>query len=143
MTPREIRDTANKMAANIGERAKVYVGFKDNDMPITGSIYTNWPAGSPAVKVDAEDWAELFGLLQEAWVAHHDEYCSRVTKKLALKIIQITDEQGECTDAALRGGWDFTGAQVDEFGDAACAKADEMAGRGPFEIVRVRGANAA
>ena len=143
MTPREIRDKANEMAKNIGERAKVYVGFSDRGLPITGSVYTNYPTSSPVVRAEAEDWSEIFSLLQEAWAAHHDEHCRRMTKKMALRIIEITDDQGECTDSALRGIWDFTDADVQEFGPGACAKADEMAGRGPFSITTIAGANAA
>jgi len=140
MTPREIRDACNEMAKGIGERANIHVGFNTFDEPLYANIMAG---GETRLRVKAEDWEELFRKLREEWKACDDEFRASMIKKMALEIIRITDEQGECTDAALRGGWTFTDADVERFGSDACAKADEMAGRGPFRITRIAGANAA
>jgi hypothetical protein len=63
-----------------------------------------------------------------------------MTADMALEILCITDEQGCCTDTVLRGS-KFSVGDAPRFGPVACGKANEMAGRGPFEIVSTAGAN--
>ena len=128
------------MAKSIGERTNIYISFSDSDLPLYAQIHAG---GETRVRARAEDWDELFVKLQEEWDAYASEYRASMTQKMALQIIKITDEQGECTDAALRGSWTFTDADVRQFGPEACAKADEMAGSGPFSITTIAGANAA
>ena len=140
MTPREIRDRINEIAKSIGERASIYVGFSGIELPLYATIHAG---GETRLRVRAENWEDMFTNIQDEWDAYDSEYRASMTQKMALQIIKITDEQGECTDAALRGSWTFTDADVRQFGPDACAKADEMAGRGPFSITTIAGANAA
>ena len=146
MTPREIKDALSEIAEAIGATAYVSADItaRNGGKPLSGCIYPNGvckPEGN--MRISADDWPELFDALWDAWAEHEVDHRRRATNKMALEIIRITDEQGECTDAALRGAWTFTDADVARFGSDACAKADEMAGRGPFKIIAMRGANAA
>lgn len=57
----------------------------------------------------------------------------RAIRKLALDIIDLTDQHGECTVAMLRGRR-HDQSDIDAFTDAACIRAGEMSGNAPFEV---------
>jgi hypothetical protein len=75
------------------------------------------------------------------WEEYRERFAQTVTRKMALAIIRLTDEFGECTDAALRD--EFDAGQVAAYSAEACALANTMAAKGPFTIIAVAGANAA
>ncbi len=86
-------------------------------------------------------WAEASAELLHQWEAQRANHRSVKLRKMAVEIIQITADQGECTDRALR--LNFDQAEIDAFGPDAAALATEMAGNGPFSIVTTAKANAA
>lgn len=57
----------------------------------------------------------------------------KVIRKLALDIIDLTDQHGSCTVAMLRGRR-HNQADIDAYKDAACVRAGELAGNAPFEV---------
>lgn len=144
MNPTEIRERLKTLAGNLGERGRVWVSVDSGGscLPVSGSVYTNWPNSDSVFRVEAETWPELLDLLDQRWTEYSEEHTRRMIQKMALEIIRITAEQGECTDAALRG-FTFTAADVEAFGRDACSKADEMANNGPFSIITLAKANAA
>ena len=75
------------------------------------------------------------------WNEMSERVSAETTKKLALAIIRITHEHGHCTDAALRA--EFDSADLQKYGSEAVTLANAMAENGPFEIVELKGANAA
>lgn len=56
-----------------------------------------------------------------------------VTRRMALAIIEITDEHTRCTEALLRGKG-FIQADIDTYRDAACERASEMCANTPFSV---------
>ncbi|MDX5028683.1 hypothetical protein, partial [Streptococcus suis] len=87
----------------------------------------------------AETFEELIEGIRSKWADHSAEYARKTTDNMALEIIRITDAFGECSDAAVRAD-KFTVRDVVMFGAAACARAAEMASKGPFSITPIGGA---
>lgn len=69
-----------------------------------------------------------------------DAHDATAIRAMALKIIELTADHGECTDAALRQHFDA--GDVARLGDRAAADANEIAAGGPFAIVALGGSNA-
>lgn len=139
MTPQEIRAELTALAAEIGPKARlsVSVTVSDYSNKLTGSIY---PVGITGSSVclhvqGVETWPEVVSAMRLRWEEHRDLHASNATKGMALAIIRLTAENGECTDSALR--CEFVQQEIDLYGDAAAALATEMGGNGPFEIVRL------
>lgn len=145
MTPQEVKAICLKMAKEIGPRGKVWcrINMENEDGTIEFTVYDNWPMGETKLKVSAEDFATGVANLKAKWSAYQDQYRRDRVKKMALKIIEITALHGECTDAALRGCWEFDDRQITAFGADACEEANRMAANGPFSIVVKVGANGA
>jgi hypothetical protein len=149
MTAREFRSAAGALKRELGPRAEISTfvmsdhEYSRKSAPLRCCVY---PAGSmisgPEFSVDAETFAELFAMLKAKLASHAEVYRTRTIRKMALAIIRITGELGECTDAALRNCGEFDPDQVKAFGELACADANEIAGKGPFSIVAIGGANA-
>ena len=97
--------------------------------------------GLPSFFVYADTWGELVEAVRAKWEEMADLHTARRVRAIALKIIEITADQGECTDASLRAA-DIDQRDIDQFGERAIAEANSMADRGPFDIVRVAGSNA-
>ncbi|MEE7491129.1 hypothetical protein [Methylobacterium oryzae] len=128
----------------IGPKARVSIHLTaadDEDKPLYAAIYaTGIGYGEPNFSCRGSDLGQIVADLRGGWEGFQVEHARRMAADMALEIIRITDERGCCTDAALRGS-KFSAGDVLRFGPAACAKANEMAGRGPFEIVSIGGAN--
>ena len=144
MTPIEFRNALSALAKRITTpNPHVSIFFHDTGkQPIRGSIYTNWPYGDPSVSVDGDDWETLIKDLGSAWDAHYATHQKQRTRDIALEIIRITSEKGECTDAALRG-FKFSAKEIEELGAAAISEANRMAANGPFSIVSAGKSNGA
>lgn len=113
------------------------------DAAIRAAVYSNWPSGDAEFEVQADTFTELFDAVKAKWIEHAAKYRAEMIRKMALKIITITANIGHCTDAALRGTFEFSEKDVTTYGAEACAEANEIAGKGPFEIVTLGGANGA
>jgi hypothetical protein len=74
-------------------------------------------------------------------LAHAEDHHGKTIHNMALKIISLTSQYGQCTDAGLRAYFDSP--MVERWGKEACVQANIMSSKGPFEITMVRGANAA
>lgn len=142
MTPAEARNRFDALALKIGPKAHWYCHLSSyrREKPLGFSINPKESYSSGALySCSGDTWEELVEAAEAGWVAHCDEHRRRTTLDMALAIIRITDAVGTCTDQALRAEFDAT--DVKRFGGDACAKANEMAGRGPFEIAQTAGAN--
>lgn len=87
----------------------------------------------------ADNYRDLLEKCREALAKHSDLHASTIIREMALKIIDITADLGDCTDAALRATFDA--ADIARYGERACAEATEIAGLAPFEIIPVAAAN--
>lgn len=70
----------------------------------------------------------------EAWINNRATVRATETlRKMALAIIEITDEHGSCSRRLL-GIKGFSEADIDAVSGAACTRASEMAGNAPFSV---------
>lgn len=146
MTPKEIHAACKALATEIGSSARVGVmvdeGVQSKAKCIVGFCRpVGFGANAPSIVVYADDWQDAFDEMRERWAEMREHTEAGTIKRMALAIIRLTAEQGECTDAALRA--ELSPGDVDRFGERAVTLADEMASNGPFSIVRTVGANAA
>lgn len=144
MTPQEIQTALREIRTDAGAYAYIsmHVDGDDRAEPVSIALY---PYGLTKdegyLGVAAATFESALERLRKAWTKQREEFRRKVTRKMALAIIRITDQFGECSDAALRDEFDH--AKVRSLGEEACALANTMAGKGPFQITTVRGANAA
>lgn len=94
---------------------------------------------APFFTVTADGWRDLLQACEAKWAEYSDQHGVNVTREMALAIITITADLGECTDAALRAKFDA--ADIARYGERACEQATSMASNGPFSIVKLTGAN--
>jgi hypothetical protein len=144
MTPIEAKAAVSAFRTSVGPKADVSVSVNDRyeKFALSGSL---WPfgigKGSGYLRVEGDSFEEVIDLLTAKWSEHAAEHRTQAIKKMALKIISLTADFGQCSDAALRE--EFDAGQIASLGEEACALANSMAGKGPFAILRLAGANAA
>ena len=145
MTPIEIRDECRKLN-EVGTRAHVYLNVSednDDDQLVYAAVYPTGLGHSPPFSIYAKEWDEVFSLLRAKWETKSDKYRLDTIRKMALAIIRLTAENGECTDAALRTDG-FSQEELARYGADAVVDADDIAGNGPFSIQSITaGVNAA
>jgi hypothetical protein len=142
MSPAEIKAALKALAADAGPKAYASVDISAETVAVVSAcLYPNGITNSSAVRVEATGFAEAVEKLTRAWEARRDLNDKHTIRKMALSIIEVTTDQGECSDAALRG-CGFSQRQIDAMGDAACSEATRLATGGPFSIVPTTGANA-
>jgi hypothetical protein len=143
MTPTEAIKVFRQFSSEIGPRAWVSVGLTNDygiaDGALSCSVYPQGVTNAHAFTVFADDLAGLATVARAKWAEHSAEFRQQQTRKMALAIIRITAAHGHCTDAALRQ--EFSTAEVTEYSAAACADANTIAGKGPFEVVTLGGSN--
>lgn len=144
MTPLEIKAELRALQKDVGVNAYSSLRIAaDHGKPVSVCLYPFGLTRSSEgyLSIEADTFREALDSIRAAWDNFRDEHKVKTIRKMALAIIRLTTELGECTDAALRSEFD-PGAVV-RWGEEACAVANEMAGKGPFSIVTMKGANAA
>lgn len=145
-TPAEMAAALREFCDEIGPNADSYASINTSryyskpGLPCSLSLYPNGITGNgETVSCNAATWREALSDVKDIWAERSDQRALNTIRSMALRIISITTDQGECSDAALRA--EFEARDVIRYGERACAEANEMAGRGPFSIVTLRGAN--
>lgn len=126
----------------IGSKARTFVSLDRGEYghpALSAAIYPNDIVGKERIHVNGDSYLDLLDACEAAWAERSDLHATNTIREMALKIISITADQGECTDAALRATFDAV--DVARYGEAACEQATEMASNGPFSIVKLSGAN--
>lgn len=144
MTPKEYRAAIKEFTRQIDGRRPCVTTYinRDGEFVMDASVYTDWPMSERVFEVEANDFDELLILLKDKWESYKETNRTRTIRKMALAIIRITAELGECTDAALRADV-FSAEEVARYASDACADADKIASNGPFSVTRAAKANAA
>jgi hypothetical protein len=144
MTPTEINDELKAIKNEAGIRAWVDVAINPDrgEKFVSATLYP-FGVGRDEGYVNVTDttFEGAIRLLKETWASRREQHRAEAIKRMALAIIRHTADHGECTDAALRN--EFEPNVVEEYAEAAVAKANEMAANGPFKVKRTRKANAA
>lgn len=140
MEIQKLQDGLKALVASAGSKAdasltintkEVYCYFRPNGFGID----------SPAILAHGETLEDALDDARRQWDEMSARVCDETTKKIALAIIRITHEQGNCTDAALRATFDAF--EVKQYSADAVTLANTMAENGPFEVLQLQSANAA
>lgn len=144
----EILAETRAIKESIDVTAYVSVGISaspDARGVVQGVCYPDGVGGrgnQPQFYVYADTFREVLKILAEGWAERAATYRADTIKKMAVSIIQITYELGECSDNALRGAG-FDASEVKRFSGAACEMANSMAERGPFTVLTLNNSNEA
>lgn len=145
MTPTQIQDALGLLQRRIGGQGSVHVTIHPResrpDRIINGVIYPDGVIGKARIAVDGDDFQDVITKMNEAWNEYRASHQDDLLKRMALAIIRLTEERGECTDQMLRA--DFGADDVIACLDRATELADKMAANGPFKVVRITESNAA
>lgn len=136
MTPKEFQTALRGLSKEIGAHADVFVSISlggRREPALYGNVYVNGMSHGISFSEEADTFDAMLEKLTAKWVSHKEEHERQFVRKLALRIIEVTAEIGECTDAALRGR-DFSTEDVIRYGERACTEANDIAGRGPFKL---------
>jgi len=145
LTHAEARDAFKAFARTIGPKCDKSIGLEtsgwdQNPAPLSATFWVDGITGDgQRFVVRADTYRGLLAAAEAEWATRSDLHAVETIRKMALAIISITADQGECSDAALRA--QFDAADIKRYGDKACAQATEMASNGPFSIVSLSGAN--
>lgn len=142
MIPSEVLSAMKDLTDEVGAKALATVLLMNGDHTVgsaSATLYPNGMLGKVQLSVKFTSWEEIVPSLRAAWEKHADLHANNVIKAMAVAVITLTAEQGECSDSALRA--EFTQQDIDRYGDRAASLATEMGGNGPFEIVRYGAGN--
>lgn len=141
-----LQDRIDALAASIGPKAEVFMhlgvtrSYYDKDK---GPIYWNVKPygyqnnGEWSISGHAFTFDEALMEMEAEYNAQKDARDVATVEKIALAIIRITNDIGECTDVALRTdtGLNLDKATIARLGEQAVVVAYKMASRGPFRII--------
>lgn len=141
LTIAEARAAFRALAAAMGSKAYFSASLRGEDATLLmAGLYPKGITGRECFYVYADTWADLVAKARGAWAEKSGVYTATTMRAMALKIIEITADIGECTDAALRAT--FGADEVERFADAAAEQANALAAGGPFSVTITTGANA-
>jgi hypothetical protein len=142
MTPLQVKGELLAFQGVMGPKAEIFASI---DLRYSKTIsISGYPQGickSCAFRIEADDWPEAIDLAKAEWAKSAERFQLRMVAEMALEIIKVTADLGQCTDAALCGE-KWTREDVARYGAEACVKANEMAANGPFSIAPADKANA-
>lgn len=144
MTPMQFKTAIRDLEREVGSKADVYAHIATKSGPVISGVIYPFGIGSNkgSVRSSADDFETLLANLRASWAEHKEEHAKQTIRKMALEIIRITADFGECRDAGLRTAG-FLHEEIARFGSAACVDANDIAGRGPFAILESGAVNAA
>lgn len=145
MTPAEIHAEICALAAEAGSRATVNVTIGGGGAAvgpyIFGFLYPDGITGATApIRMSGNDFTTVLAGLRAKWDERAETHRRETIRKLALAIIRITADRGECTDRDLRV--EFDAEEVARYSADAVADANAIAANGPFAVVATDGGNA-
>lgn len=133
LTPAELQAELQRLVKLMPGRypsACAYVGISAPHVEVVADICDR---DSAKARGEGATWREMVANCEAAISTSRVACVNATIRKMALAIIELTDEHGKCTNRLLRNR-QFTDADIAEFGDAACQRAAEMAGNAPFSI---------
>lgn len=139
MTPAAIRDRLIVLAQRVGPRAEITCHLTVRSIYSEGVSFMLWPdgiggKGTTVAGAYALEWEDAMLSVETRWAEVEEAHNETLIQRIADKIMQLTFQHGSCTEGALRA--DFGQTEIDRFGDAAAARANAVADKGPFEIVK-------
>lgn len=129
---------ANLRALNekLGSRSAsvtLVVGAYDKEPVYLAIRPDGYAAGAESHSITGKTWAHAIEAAAN-WIDQSQAVRRDTTiRKMALAVIELTDEHTKCTDAMLKRR-DFSVDQIEEFHELACVRAGEMCGNAPFRV---------
>lgn len=140
MTANDVLTSIRDLAKRVGTKtAMVSVVISESTFSDAAPIYLSirpdgYASGSRPHTVNGNSWSEAFEAARR-WIEQSKTVRRDTTiRKMALAIIELTDEHTECTAAMLKRR-EFSDEQIVEFHVAACVRAGEMCSGAPFRVV--------
>lgn len=137
-----VRAKLNALREEVGPKS--YVNFSvvaDERGESYLSLYVRGIAQGCDIFEYGTSFEECLEKVTARWREIEANYRADAIKRMALTIIRLTAELGECSDAALLAEFDFDATEVSNYGREACELANSMAANGPFKIVATDGDN--
>jgi hypothetical protein len=132
MTAADVHKHVEEIARCLGGKAECY-----GNVSAKGAGVQIYPLGLCGHGDDQfirlPTWPEAITAARTWAATHHTVARDTLIRRLALAILDLTDQHGRCTEAMLRGR-DFASADIREHHEAACARAGEMASGAPFRV---------
>lgn len=136
MTPAALGEQCDALADLLGQGASVRVGVS-RYAKVSYEVNISLEAtGIPYKVFFAPTWAEAFAQASAFAASQRVVLRNTLIRKMALAIIELTDEHGECAAIRLTGKG-FSPANVAAYHQAACVRAGEMAMGAPFAVLRL------
>ena len=138
----EIQNECTAIAKSVGPKAYVSVTVKnDVGLPVSACCYFDGIVGDEKAFTLGKTFEEALRSLRNVVESRRAEREAKTIRAMAVSIIQLTADYGECTDAALRA--EFSNSELEAYGEAAIEQANQLSANRPFNIVAIVGANAA
>jgi hypothetical protein len=140
MEAKELSQALSELRRAIGPEAELYCSVDDerNGVMRGGCVYLSIrPYGilkEPSIGIYADTFEDVLVKARATWQQHMAAFTADKIKKMALAVIRLTFEHGECTDKALRKEG-FAYEDIKVHGAAAVEQANTMAGNRPFKII--------
>lgn len=136
----EVSKAFGDIKRQISAKADLYISlnlvtYESTDL-LTASVYPEGLCGDRETNfsVHGKTFEELLDNLKEDWARRSESFGAHVITAMALAVIRITDDQGECTDASLvYAGFDKE--KITKYSKKAATKANNMAAGGPFKVI--------
>jgi len=133
-TPAGIQAELKRLAAILGGKCNISLNFWTYCGKPNIYVCLDVTASSSIARIEGDTFAEMLDKAEAAIHAYIPAQRNATIRKMALAIIELTDEHTECTRTLLRGKG-FSQSDIDAYSADACARAGEMCGNAPFRVV--------
>jgi len=142
MTAQDLMTFQIALRKRLGDDAHVGFGLwergkwnqQDPRNVVSVGLYPDGIGGTEgATHIYVQTWPEAIAAADQ-WITNYKTtHRNDIVRRMALAIIELTDEHTRCDDAMLRRK-KFSAGEIAEFHLAACARAGEMCGNAPFRV---------
>lgn len=137
MNEAELLAELNRLKGMVpGGNAWVNISLNADRPRDSAAMVSFYPTGitkSHGQHYEAPTFAEAIAKAEAGIRENSAAEIAEIVRKMSVAIMEITMESGRCTDAALRVEG-FRQAEIEAHHAAAVARAEEMAGSGPFSV---------
>ena len=132
-TPAGIQAELKRLAAIVGGSCNVSLNFWTYCGEPSINVCLDVTTSSSIAKIEGGTFAEMIDKAEAAIRAYVPAQKNAMIRRMALAIIDLTDEHAECTRTMLRSRG-FIQGDIDAYSAGACARAGEMCGNTPFSV---------
>lgn len=138
MTVADLKARVDAINGILGNYGRVTVSAEAGGYSADPVVVSVYPQGLCSNVEGKFFFGTTFSQVLDAAEAYARSYApvqlNATIRRMALAIIGITDEHGTCTEHLL-SAQKFSAAEIRRHHEAACVRANEMAGGAPFAVV--------